>query len=168
MAEIKLPREKGSTIVDDDGKIWTLRGKKRNRGIAPKGYEFYRKADATVGMRRAGVRQQATEFERSLKGLTPEQREELRILRIETGDPITDPREIPAAGGKRPPFPSRKIGFPTGTGSINIEINAPISIQGVSNPQEAAALVREEISAVMQKTFENAGINFLALESSPA
>ena len=81
MAEIKLPREKGSTIVDDDGKIWTLRGKKRNRGIAPKGYEFYRKADATVGMRRAGVRQQATEFERSLKGLTPEQREQSISIR---------------------------------------------------------------------------------------
>lgn len=83
MAEFDIPRKKGSTIVDDDGKIWTLRGKKRNRDVAPKGYEFYQKPDSSVGMRRSAVGQRGTEKDRYIETLKkPEDKQKARRIAL--------------------------------------------------------------------------------------
>ncbi len=72
----------------------------RRREIPPSGLEFYRKADGSPGLREAGAGggQKLTEFERSLKGLTPTQREKsISIRQGRTGR--AGSIKVPGAGG---------------------------------------------------------------------
>ncbi len=97
------------------------------------------------------------------KGLTPEQKEELRILRIETGGEVIDPNRklIPTSP---PRTPSGKTLFTTET---TINVNAPITITGAAEAGQIARMVQDAMMEGLRKAFEEAGIAFPALEGMP-